>query len=195
MITKQELEKTAASVEEEGFLEDNEILLEKTAQAVYLLRNIQKDLAKTTDDEEIEKTAGFSDRLISGLGQTAVVGLGVALAGGIAKDMEKKHNKNLFNKHRNGIIAFAKRENPALSNVSNGKLKMWLNSAYAVSPRVAKDPMLASTFLNTAHAVGGVDLNTAKTVGDIQHRGGGNYNTLYDAISGQSSGLAGGVSV
>jgi hypothetical protein len=47
--------------------------------------------------------------------------------------------------------------------------------------------MLASTFLNTAHAVGGVDLNTAKTVSDINHKGGANYGRLYDAISGSSS--------
>jgi hypothetical protein len=66
---------------------------------------------------------------------------------------------------------------------------MWLDSAYTVSPRVAKDPMLASTFLNTAHAVNGVDLNTAKTIADIQQKGGKKYNKSYDAIIGSSSSL------
>ncbi len=195
MITYQELEKTASSIEEHGFTEDNTRVLEKTAQALFLLDKLKIEIDEPIDYSKIEKTAGIANRLFNGLGQTAIVGLGVAMAGGMAKDLEKSHDRRMFNKHRNGLVAFAKRENPALKDVSNGKLKMWLSSAYSVSPRVAKDPMLASTFLNTAHAVGGVDLNTAKTVSDIQHKGGGSYNTLYDAVTGQSSGLAGNISV
>lgn len=187
MITYEELEKTASSIEEDGFLEDNTASLKKTAQALYLLNRLEKEIDKPVLFDNLKKEASFSDKVITGLGQTAVVGLGVAIAGNIAKEMEKSHERNMFNKRRDGIIAFSRHANPSLKEVSNGKMRMWLDSAYAVSPRVAKDPMLASSFLNTAHAVGGVDLNTAKTVSDIQQKGGGNYNSMYDAVSGQSS--------
>ena len=187
MITYEELEKTAASIEQDGFLDDNQSSLTKTAQALYLLKKLEKEIDEPINFKDFEKEASFGNKLAKGIGQTAVVGLGVAIAGLTAKEAEKSYNKNMFKKKQNGIIAFSKHENPSLKDVSNGKLRMWLNSAYAVSPRVAKDPMLASSYLNTAHAVGGVDLNTAKTVAEIQQRGGGNYNKLYDAISGQSA--------
>lgn len=180
MITHEELTKIAQDVEENGFSDDSKADLEKTAQALFLLDHLTKD---------IEKTADFSSKLTSGLGQTAMVGLGVAFAGKMAEKIEKTLDKRDFRKRENGLIAFARHENPSLKDVSNGKMKMWLRSAYSVSPNVAKDPMLASTFINTAHAVGGVDLNTAKTVADINSRGGKDYSKIYDAVRGSSSGL------
>jgi len=189
MITCKELEKTAASVEADGFEDENQERLEKTAQALYLLDHLEKEIASDFKGVDFEKTAGFGKKMTRGLAQTAVVGLGVAMAGKLAEHAEKSYDKHMFNKHQNGLIAFARRENPSLQGVSNGKMKMWLRSAYSVSPKVANDPMLASTFLNTAHAVGGVDLNTAKTVSDINAKGGGDYSKVYDAIRGSSSNL------
>ena len=189
MIDYKDLEKTAASVEEEGFADDNDRHLSKTAQALYLLDHLEKEIALDAITP-LEKEASFSNKFMKGLTQTALVGLGVAMAGRAADKMEKNYDKRMFNKHRSGIVAFAKHENPSLRDVSNGKMKMWLDSAYSVSPKVAKDPMLAATFLNTAHAVGGVDLNTAKTVSDINAKGGADYGTLYDAVKGSSSHLA-----
>ena len=187
MITYEELEKIATSIEQNGFLDDNQVPLTKTAQALYLLDKIKKEIDGPVNFNSLEKKAGFSNKLVKGLGRTTAVGLGIALAGLTAQEAEKEYNKSKFKNKQNKIIAFAKHENPSLKDVSNGKLRMWLNSAYTVSPKVAKDPMLASSYLNTVHAVGGVDLNTAKTVAEIQQRGGGNYNKLYDAISGQSA--------
>ncbi len=190
MITHKELEKTATSVEEDGFVDDNNRHLKKTAQALFLLSHLEKEIAAGTTSEPIEKNAGFSNKLMSGLTQTALVGLGVAMAGKAAESAEKTYDRHMFNKHQDGIIAFAKHENPSLKDVSNGKMKMWLRSAYSISPKVARDPMLASTFFNTAHAVGGVDLNTAKTVSDINARGGSDHSKIHDAIRGSSTGLA-----
>ena len=190
MIDYRDLEKTAASIETDGFKDDKDKKLHKTAQALFLLSHLEDEIASGKTSTSLEKQAGFSNKLMKGLAQTALVGLGVAMAGRAADKLEKTYDARMFNKHRNGIIAFAKHENPSLRDVSNGKMKMWLDSAYSVSPKIAKDPMLAATFLNTAHAVGGVDLNTAKTISDINAKGGSEYNTLYDAVRGSSSQLA-----
>ena len=186
MIDVDNLTKIASEIEVHGFSEDNQDRKKKTAQALYLLDELKHKI----NGDHIEKNASFESKLTKGLFRAGVAGLGLSVVGNIAKELHKDHDKNDFIARRNGLIAFAKRENPALNNVSNGKMKMWLNSAYAISPRIAKDPMLASSYLNTVSAVGSVDLNTTKTLADINARAGGDFSKTYDAIQGASSSLS-----
>ena len=196
MITHEELEKIASSIETDGYSDDRDNIDRKTAQGLFLFNKINSEISsgdytlRNKKDVTIEKQAGFANKFTEGMAQTALVGLGLAVAGRVADSEEKDYDDNKFKNRRQAIISFAKKENPSLSNVSNGKMKMWLNSAYAISPNVAKDPMLASQFLSTAHAVGGVDLNTAKTVAEIQQRGGKSYNNMYDAVRGASGNIS-----
>jgi hypothetical protein len=184
----EELEKIASSVEKNGFVDDRIEYGEKIVSANALLNKLAEEIDSPIS-ENLTKEASFGSKLMSGLGQTAIVGLSVAVAGRAVDSLERKYDKRAFDRDSGNIIEFAKRENPSLEHVSNGKMKAWLNSAYTVSPRVAKDPMLATSFLSTAHAVNGVDLNTAKTIADVQRKGGKDYSKSYDAIRGSSSGL------
>jgi hypothetical protein len=198
-ITAEELEKLASEVEENGF-ETKDGLIQKVAAAtaafdaissMQITKEENQDSSKTDEQpEEVEKTASpadFASKLGKGLAQAAGLSLAFALTGRAMDSAEEGYNRYKFNKKSDKIISYAKSENPGLKNVSNQKLKAWLNSAYAVAPTIAKDPVLASTFLSTAHAVGSVDLNTAKTIADIQRNGGKDYSKNYDALSGASS--------
>ena len=129
----------------------------------------------------------FDNKLIDGLAQTALVGLGISVAGRAIDNAEKSWDKKSFNRKKKKLIAFARSENPGLGDVSDKRLGRFLDSAYSISPRVAKDPLSASAYINTAHAVGGVDLGTMKTLSDIQSKGGQGYTGNYDAISSVSS--------
>jgi len=192
----QELEKLASDIESTGFEEENIEYDAKIAYANAALEKLAQEIDSPSakkDVAKIEKVASFGSRLASGLGQTAIVGLSVAIAGRTLDKLEKDYDKKQFNRKANHLIQFAKHENPSLESVSDGKMRAWLNSAYTVAPRIAKDPMLASSFLSTAHAVGGVDLNTAKTIAEVQQRGGKDYNKSYDAIRSSSGGLSGAV--
>ncbi len=129
----------------------------------------------------------FNNKLIDGLAQTALVGLGISVAGRAIDGAEKNWDKKSFNRKKKKLIAFARNENPGLSDVSDKRLGRFLDSAYSVSPRIAKDPLSASAYINTAHAVGGVDLGTMKTLSDIQSKGGQGYTGNYEAINSVSN--------
>jgi hypothetical protein len=192
MELHEELEKIASSVEQDGFADIEESTIQKTAHALYALHSTKKDITKTAGfsapAEQVARSI-FGKRLGEGLFQTAVIGLGVSTVGRAMDAVESKYDDFKFGRKKKDLISFARSENKGLRGVSDKRMGMWLDSAYAVTPRVAKDPMLASTFLNAAHAVGGVDFNTAKTVAEIQQRGGKSYDKSYDAIRGSSSGL------
>jgi len=177
-----ELEKIASSVETDGYSEDKELSIEKIAQANFLLRALEDD---------ITKEAGFGQSLGEGMAATAMIGLGVSAAGRAIDKVESSLDQMKFNRKKDHLISYARKENPSLKGVSSGKMSEWLDSAYVVSPRVAKDPVLASTYLNTLHAVGGADLNTVKTLADIQQKGGKSYDKSYDALRGTSNTMTG----
>jgi len=169
-----ELLKIAEDVEKHGFYDTEHDRLVKIASAKGALVAVNRIAAKD----------GFGRRFAEGLAQTAAIGLGVSVVGKAFDKIDKSIDEYKFNRKSKKIIEFAKEENPALRKVSNPKLKRWLESAYAVAPTVAKDPMLATTYLSTVHAVGGVDLNTAKTLAEIQSKGGQGYSKTYDAVTG-----------
>jgi len=168
--------KLAEEVEKNGFSEDSETTFVKIAQANTLLKMLKDS---PTISDEIQKEASFSFGHI-GTALAEAVPMAVALTGvGLgAEALTDEYNDMKFRKKVPGLIAYAKQTNPSLRTVKDSKLRNWLNSAHTIAPRAAKDPELATTFLTTAHAVGGVDIATSKNLAEIQQRGGRSNNAF-----------------
>ncbi len=138
---------------------------------------------------KVNRMGLFNNKIADGIAQTALVGLGISVAGRMLDSAEKKWDKKSFNKRKRGLIAFARNENPGLTDVSDKRIGRYLDSAYSASPRTANDPLSASAYINTAHAVGGVDLGTMKTLSEIQSKGGKSYTGNYDAVNSVSTSI------
>ena len=132
---------------------------------------------------KVKKTRFFKNKMADGIAQIALVGLGVSVAGRMVDKVEKGWDKREFNQKKSKLINFAKTENPSLADVPNSRIGRYLDTAYAISPIIAKDPLTATAYINTAHAVGGADLGTMKTLSDIQAKGGQSYTANYDAAN------------
>ena len=205
-----QLTEMAAQIEDKGFSDVKSNAILKVAESSELLRKLDQDIkdkaiknkskkgAKKASKKksgtqliegmyafkkEASKTRFFKNKIADGLAQTALVGLGVSIAGRMIDHVEKKWDKREFNNKKKAMIGFAKNENPSLQEVPNSRIGRYLDSAYAVSPTVAKDPLTATAYINTAHAVGGADLGTMKTLADIQSNGGQRYTSNYDAMN------------
>jgi hypothetical protein len=112
---------------------------------------------------------------------TSIVGKGIDAVGGAIDNLKYEHRKN------NVILPYAKKHNPSLRAVADDKLGGWLDSAKALAPEVAKDKMLASTYLNNVHALGGqVDLHTASTLSTIG-KNTSSHGSMADMIGGNMS--------
>jgi len=170
--------KLASDVEQLGYTEDSEVLEDKIVSAKAAVDALEKIAAPGN---------GFALRLGKGLAQTAAVGLAIAGTGKAVDKAIEAIDDAKFSLKKPKIIDYAKKENPELRSVSNEKLKAWLDSAYAISPAVAKDKTLATSFLTNAATIQTVDLGTAKTLADINAKAGKNYSSAYDAIRGSSS--------
>ena len=206
----------AAEIEDKGFSDVKNNAILKIAESSELLRKLDQDIkdkavknkpkkgAKKTSKKksgtqliegmfafkkEASKTRFFKNRIADGVAQTALVGLGVSIAGRMIDNIEKKWDKRKFDGKKRAMIGFAKNENPSLQEVPNSRIGRYLDSAYAVSPTVAKDPLTATAYINTAHAVGGADLGTMKTLSDIQAKGGQSYTGNYDAMNSVSGNI------
>lgn len=196
MTTANELSRLANDILKDGFADINEEVITKVAQATALFNKsteiaegipMKKNRLEKIASNNSNNSSTYGDKFVSGLGRAAAVGLGLAITGRALDKAEELYDEIKYEKKKNKIINFAKEENPDLQEVSDKRMSQWLDSAYVVSPNVAKDPMLATTYLNTAHAVGGADLNTAKTIAEIQQRGGKSYDKNLDAIRSQAN--------
>ena len=215
----EQLTEMAAQVEEHGFSDVKDDAILKVAESSELLRKLDQEIKdkkikdgskkskKGTKKEskkksgtqliegmfafkkEASKTRLFSNKIIDGIAQTALVGLGISVAGRMMDNAEKGWDKREFNNKKRALVGFAKRENPSLVEVPNSRIGRYLDSAYVVSPKIAKDPLIATAYINTAHAVGGADLGTMKTLSDIQSHGGQSYTSNYDAMNSVSGDL------
>jgi len=172
------LEKLASDVETFGLEDSSNSAIEKIAAAGTAIGQLGMiDLPKI-----LAGAAALS------LG-TTVVGKGMDEVGKAVENMKYEHKKD------NVVLPYAKKHNPALRNIPDKKLGDWLDSARAMAPRVAKDKMLASTYLNNVHALGGqADLHTASTLAQIGKNtstGGNMADMIGGNIGGASSLLLG----
>jgi len=152
------LNSLADRVEAEGLTASTTDAYEKIASANVLLEKIASPLG------------GFSMKDVPKLLAVATtIATGADLAGKGVDELGKTYeNFKYERKKHKEIIPFAKKEHPALKNVSDNKLGNWLDSARAMSPKVSKDKMLAATYLNNVHSLGGqVDIQTASTLSEI----------------------------
>ena len=215
----EQLTEMAEQVEEHGFSDVRNDAILKVAESSELLRKLDQEIkdkkikdsskkSKKGSKKESKKKSGtqlidgmfafkkeaskgsiFGKGSFKRMAEIGAVGIGLSVAGRFADKIEGAWDKAKFEKGKSDTISFAKKENPALADVPNSRIGRYLDSAYSVSPRVAKDPLSASAYINTAHAVGGVDLGTMKTLADIQSRGGQSYTGTYDAANSVSSSI------
>ena len=164
------LEKLASEVEDTGLSQGRTGSITKIASAASAIKQLGM--------RDIPTILAGAAALTLG---TQAVGKGLDLAGKGVDDIKYEFKKE------HTILPFAKKENPGLKHVSDVKLGRWLDSARAMAPKVAKDKMLASTYLNNVHALGGqVDLHTASTLSEIG-RNTSSHGGMADAIGGNMS--------
>lgn len=108
-------------------------------------------------------------------------------AGAALKGIDKLYDEGFKVKDKRGFadtISYAVKENPELKKVPPEKLNDWMHAFYTLSPKMAKNKVLASTMLTTTHNYGGnIDLATAKTIAETGHRAEHKKSKLSEGIN------------
>ncbi len=126
------------------------------------------------------------------LAGAAALTIGTRAVGSVMDKISDKSSDLKYEyKKTHTILPFAKKQHPGLKRISDERLGGWLDSARAMAPKVAKDKMLASTYLSNVHSMGGqVDISTASTLSQIG-KNTSSSGGLAESISGNIGGSSG----